>query len=96
MRDKGKTDDRRGRANVMLACAAGLFAAVAILVWGVPGLDPSLWDETAIAAGIRPPRHIFPGLWRIITGGLFSCFGIDLALKMPRNGVKVCMHHLQE
>lgn len=82
MRDKGKTDERLGRANVMLACAAGLFAAVAILAWGVPGLDPSLWDETAIAAGIRPPRHIFPGLWRIITSGLFSCFGIDLALKM--------------
>lgn len=81
MRDKGRDDGRLGRGNVLLACAAGLFATVAILIWGVPGLDPSLWDETAIAAGIRAPRHIFPGFWRIIAGGLFSCFGIDLALK---------------
>ena len=81
MRDIGKTDGRLGSGNVLLACVAGLFATVAILFWGVPGLDPSLWDETAIAAGILPPRHIFPGFWRIITGGLFACFGIDFALK---------------
>ena len=81
MRDVGKTDGRLGLGNVILACAAGLFATAAILFWGVPGLDPSLWDETAIAAGIRAPRHIFPGFWRILAGGLFSCFGIDLALK---------------
>ena len=82
MRDKGMIDGQLGRDNVILACLAGLLAAVAILVWGVPGLDPSMWNETAIAAGILPPRHIFPGFWRIITGGLFSCFGIDIALKL--------------
>ena len=60
MRDKGNADIKLGRGNVILACAAGLFATAAILLWGVPGLDPSLWDETAIAAGIRAPRHIFP------------------------------------
>ena len=52
---------------------------VAALVYGlltylsIPGLHPSIWDDVAVAAGLRPPANPFPGLYRILVAGLFSC-----------------------
>ena len=57
-----------GVKDYVLAGLAGLLAAAAILVWGIPGLDPSMWNEAAVAAGGRPPQTIFPGFWRIVSG----------------------------
>ena len=68
------------KRNLFLASAAGVLAFAAILVFGVPGVDPSLWGEITVAAGLRPPQAIFPGLWRILTGWLFSLFGVAGAL----------------
>ncbi|MBO7684441.1 MAG: tetratricopeptide repeat protein [Kiritimatiellae bacterium] len=82
MRDVRKGSGRLGLNNVMLAIAAGIVSCAIVAVWGVPGLDPSLWDDTAVAAGIRPPRTIFPGYWRILAGTLFSAFGGDSAMGM--------------
>ena len=82
MRDMIKDDGRIGLANVLIAAAVGVAVCAAVLVWGVPGLDPSLWNETAVAAGIRPPRTIFPGYWRILTGWMFAAFGVDSAVRM--------------
>ena len=82
MRDMVDGDGRMGRANLLIAVLVGVVASAAILVWGVPGLDPSLWDETAVAAGIRPPRTIFPGYWRILTGWIFAAVGVDSAVRM--------------
>ncbi|MBR2838372.1 MAG: tetratricopeptide repeat protein [Kiritimatiellae bacterium] len=77
-----KGDGRLGFGNIILAVAAGLVACAVILVWGVPGLDPTLWNETAVAAGIRPPRTIFPGYWRIISGCFFAALDVDSAVGM--------------
>jgi tetratricopeptide (TPR) repeat protein len=54
------------------------FAAFAFL--SVPGLDPSQWSEVAVAARLRPPQFIFPGLWRAFACGLFSALGISHAI----------------
>ncbi|MDO5318531.1 MAG: tetratricopeptide repeat protein [bacterium] len=51
---------------------------VAALVYGllsllsIPGLHPSVWDDVAVAAGLRPPANPFPGLYRLLLEGLFS------------------------
>ena len=82
MRDMIKGSGRLDRTSVMLAFAVGIVAYVLVAVWGVPGLDPSLWNDTAVAAGIRPPRKIFPGYWRIFSSFLFSAFGVDSAIGM--------------
>ena len=82
MRDMVKGDGSLGYRNVFIALLVGALACAAIIVWGVPGLDPSLWDETAVTAGIRPPRTIFPGYWRILSRGLFLAFGVDSAVGM--------------
>ena len=71
-----------GLKNLALATLAGGVAAVAILVWGIPGLDPAMWSEAAVAARIRPPQTIFPGFWRVISVGLFSTFGVSGAIRV--------------
>lgn len=79
MRDMIDDDGRLGFGNVALAVSLGVAAAVAMTILNVPGLDPSLWDETVVAAGIRPPRAIFPGLWRLFAGWVFSLCGVETA-----------------
>lgn len=39
-----------GVTDVVLSGLAGLLAAAAIYVWGIPGLDPAMWNEVAAEA----------------------------------------------
>ena len=82
MRDVQSGDGRLGLTNVVIAVFVGMLVCAAVFIWGVPGLDPSLWEETSVAAGIRPPRTIFPGYWRILAGFFVSAFGVDSAIRM--------------
>ena len=82
MRDTTKGGGSLGAGNVLLAIIVGAITCAVLFIWGVPGLDPSLWDETAVAAGIRPPRTIFPGYWRILSKSLFAAVGVDSAVGM--------------
>ena len=75
-----------GVKDYVLAGLAGLLAAAAILVWGIPGLDPSMWNEAAVAAGVRPPQTIFPGFWRIVSGWTFSALGVGGAIRLLPGG----------
>lgn len=54
------------------------------------GLDPSQWEETAVVAGLRPPRAISPGLWRLFSGWLFPLFGISGAERILSAAGAVC------
>ena len=80
MRDMENDRGQLGLRNVIAAFVAGAVAFFAILVFGVRGLDPSMWHEVTVAAGLRPPNAIFPGIWRLMTGWMFSLFGVDGAL----------------
>jgi len=77
MRDTKAGGGNLGRRNVLLAVVAGVIAAATILVWGIPGLDPSMWDEVCVAAKLRSPRMLFPGLWRVLTTPMFAAFGVS-------------------
>ena len=89
-----------GLKNLVLATLAGAIAAAAILVWGIPGLDPAMWNEAAVAARIRPPQTIFPGFWRFVSVGLFSAFGVGGAIRVltfagaALGGVSVALAYL--
>ena len=84
MRDMPRDDGRLGRRNILLAIAAGVIAAAAMIVFGVPGLDPALWEETSVVAGLRPPRTIFPGFWRLGAACLFRFMGLETATAVLR------------
>jgi len=68
----------------MIAALLGILFLVAEYRWGVNGIDPSQWNEIAIAAGLRPPQAIFPGVWRMLTGCLFSVFGFDASVLLMK------------
>ena len=80
MRDMAVSDERVGFLNRAVAASVAVFCMIAMLVWGVPGLDPSMWDDVAVVAGLRPPHTVFPGFWRFLAGWLFPVFGTDIAL----------------
>ena len=82
MRDMAQNDGRLGCINLAASVLVGLATCAALLVWGVPGLDPALWDETAVAAGLRPARTMFPGVWRLLVGWLFPLFGVREAVSV--------------
>ena len=52
----------------IIAAIVGAAAAVALAVFSVPGLDPSLWKDAAIFRGLLPPETFFPGVWRLLPG----------------------------
>ena len=79
MRDMMRDVGQVGRRNRLVAIVAAAITFFAILIWGVPGIDPSLWDEVSVVAGVRPPHSIFPGFWRVLVGGLFSLIGTKAA-----------------
>ncbi len=79
MRDMPGDNGRLGRRNVVLAIVAGVISAAAIVVFGVPGVDPGMWNEASVVSGLRPPRAIFPGFWRLISLGLHTVLGIGIA-----------------
>ncbi len=48
--------------------------AIALLswLWRFPWLPPGLWEDAAVAAGLRPPEAIFPLLWNALASALFQ------------------------
>ena len=77
MRDMQVNDGRVGFLNRAVAVFAAVVCMAAMLVWGVPGLDPSMWGEVAVVSGLRPPQAVFPGFWRLLVGWLFPLFGTE-------------------
>lgn len=81
MRDAITMKSQLTLRDFVLATAVGLLSFTAFFCLSVSGLDPSQWSEVAVAARLRPPSVIFPGLWRALTCGLFSTVGIPTAVK---------------
>ena len=80
MRDMEGDRGQLGLRNVLAAGAVGVLSFFAVLFFGVPGLDPALWNEVTVASGLRPPATIFPGIWRVLTGWIFTLFGMSGAI----------------
>ena len=59
--------------------------------WPLAGLHPTVWEDVAIAGGLRPPGDPFPGLYRIIVSGLFQSFSPDTVLKVLMQLGRVCV-----
>ena len=44
--------------------------------WGCAEIPPDLWEDVAVAAGLRPPVAPFPGLWHGLSCLLFRSVGL--------------------
>ena len=63
---------------IALAIAVGVF--VLLGVWSYPGIYPSAWGDITAATGTRPPQSIVPGLWRLVSWGVFRAIGLARGL----------------
>lgn len=61
----------------------GVFVGALLLlsVWSFPMLHPLVWDDAAVAAGLRPPADPFPGVYRGILTVLFHYSGPAMTLR---------------
>ncbi|MBR1921657.1 MAG: hypothetical protein IJ829_06615, partial [Kiritimatiellae bacterium] len=64
MESKSLVDDRLTTRDVLFAALTGLVFLVVYAAFTPRGLDPALWNDMAVAAGLRPPQSFFPSLWR--------------------------------
>lgn len=71
--------DSLGRGDFILASLLALAAFAFAMVFALPGLYPSAWNDLAIAAGLRPADTIFPGLWRLMGRAVYCCCGVSVA-----------------
>lgn len=60
--------------------ALGVLAAVFSWWWGCDGLPPEVWEDVAVAAGLRPPVAPFPCLWHVLAAGVFRLAGLPAGL----------------
>ena len=79
MRDMMRDVGQIGNRNRLVGLVAAAMSFCAILIWGVPGIDPSLWNEVATVSKVRPAIDIIPGLWRTLVGQLFALVGAKVA-----------------
>ena len=70
-----------GVKDFVLACVAGVVVAGVGWIWGIPGLDPSMWHDVAVAAGVIPPQTAASAFWRMLTGWMFSSVGVSGSLR---------------
>ncbi len=84
MDSKPFVGDRLGKQDYLLASVIGIVFAFLYLVFAPRGMEPALWDEMCVAAGLRPPEELFPGGWRFITHGLLALVGIGRIVVLMR------------
>ena len=66
------------------AIALGCVFAVLSWWWGSAEVPPEMWEDVAVAAGLRPPVAPFPGLWHGFSSLLFRAVGLRAGLWMLR------------
>lgn len=75
MKNKPFAGDRLGMRDVAIAAILGIVFACIYLVFAPRGMEPALWSDLCVAAGLRPPSSLFPGVWRFLTSGILSLTG---------------------
>lgn len=84
--DEDDIDERSGRTRTIrtflppermagldwvLAAVLAALAFAGLTACAFPGLSPDVWNDAAVAAGLRPPADLFPGFWRVLASALY-------------------------
>ena len=66
----------------MTAALVGAAVAVFSWLWRYGWLPPELWEDVAVAAGLRPLEEPFPLLWQMLADVLFRWAGPARAIRL--------------
>lgn len=73
-------------ADYLIAAGLGLFAFLVLSSCTPDALSPDVWNDCVEAAGLRPPRTLIPGLWRIVGVLIYKWMGVAAG-----NATVVCL-----
>ena len=73
---KAAPADGIGLVDWALAVVLAVAVAGLMMVWPFPGIYPDVWNDIAVAAGIRPAETVVPGVWYLIATALFRVSGL--------------------
>ena len=71
--------EKFGLGDFAIAAGLGVLAFLGLTIWGYPTILPDLWQETAVAAGVRPAVAILPGYFTFASSIVYSIFGMGAA-----------------
>ena len=76
--------EKFGLGDLVIAAALAVATFFGLTVWSYPTLSPELWQETAVAAGVRPAAQVLPGYFTFVASIVHSIFGANAAPAMLR------------
>ena len=76
--------EKFGLGDLVIAAALAVATFFGLTVWSYPTLSPDLWQETAVAAGVRPAAQVLPGYFTFMASIVHSIFGSNAAPAMLR------------
>jgi len=91
--------ERIGLGDLAVAAALAAVVFLALTAWGFPGLHPGVWNDAAVACGVRPASRVMPGLWIAVASALHSWLGfgawesaLRIAGRVSLAGIAVCVY----
>ena len=69
--------ERFGLGDLVLAALLAVGAFIFQWLCEYPGLYPGVWDEAAVALGVRPAAQVTPGYWTAIVWALHRVLAVD-------------------
>ncbi len=76
--------ERIGLGDLVIAGSLAIFTFIFSIVFAIPGLHPTLWEDASVAASIRPSANILTGLWTFLASFVYSIFGIGFGSSVLR------------
>ena len=91
--------ERIGLGDFVIVGALALATFFGLCIWGFPGIPPALWDDAAIAAGVRPAVHVNAGYFSVVASIVYGIFGqgfgnwlLKLAGRVALSGIAVLVY----
>ena len=69
--------EKIGLGDLAIAAVLAVMTILGLSYWGYPTISPSLWNETAVAACVRPASQILPGFYTFAARVVHSIFGLN-------------------
>lgn len=76
--------EKIGLSDLVIAGVLGFATFFLLNLWEFPGLHPSMWNDAAVASGVRPASHVIGNYWTFIASIIYKVCGISAANAMFR------------